>query len=166
MNRLTLRFTADMMTAAQHTAAAQPGVAPAPGLTITAERDGNSSEARVIRNTAASNSFVAGEDLEAFIVTRMPGRTQNRFFIVSGGSDGGQVPSPASLLISTRGATVRVLSTTGDVITSVQVCDTGGRLVCTASPCTTSYSFQLPAAGIYVVKAGTERVQQVKKITY
>ncbi len=104
--------------------------------------------------------------LHSGCVTRMPGRTQNRFFIVSGGSDGGQVPSPASLLISARGATVRVLSTTGDVITSVQVCDTGGRLVCTASPCTASYSFQLPAAGIYVVKAGTERVQQVKKITY
>ncbi len=68
LNQLTLKFTADMMLHTTRDANGKPrGVRPY--LSITAERDGDTSEAMVMMSSNASNNFRPGEDQETFVVS-------------------------------------------------------------------------------------------------
>lgn len=69
---LTLRFTADMMTSAKATgsmlrAPARRLSSIAPTLRIRASRNGQQSEALVIKDAEANNDYTATEDLEALV---------------------------------------------------------------------------------------------------
>ena len=235
---ITLKFNKDMMV---HTPRTVPSGTTSGGgsrlwMTISAKRDGNSSEARVIRSANASNKFLPEEDLETFIVsdissnipvvytltgrlatsinrihdfmvlpigiesnsdepatvtfqgvetlgdslmlydaktgeavplysgmvTRMPGRTQNRFFIIQG-SNLKEAIAESNLQIYGENGIIVVSSTTGQTITDVRVYDTGGRQVYVATPNSSEHRIRLPNS-VYVVKANTEDIQQVRKV--
>ena len=237
-NEITLKYTTDMMV---HTPRTVPeGTTTGGGsrlwMTISAQRDGNSSEARVMKSPSASNKFMPEEDLETFVVsditsnipvvytltgrlatsinrihdfmvlpigiesnsdepatvtfqgvetlgdslmlydaktgeavplysgmvTRMPGRTQNRFFIIQG-SNLKEAIAESNLQIYGEDGIIVVTSTTGQPITDVRVYDTGGRQVYVATPNSSEHRIRLPNS-VYVVKANTEDIQQVRKV--
>ena len=237
-NEITLKYTTDMMV---HTPRTVPeGTTTGGGsrlwMTISAQRDGNSSEARVMKSPNASNKFMPEEDLETFVVsditsnipvvytltgrlatsinrihdfmvlpigiesnsdepatvtfqgvetlgdslmlydaktgeavplysgmvTRMPGRTQNRFFIIQG-SNLKEAIAESNLQIYGENGIIVVSSTTGQTITDVRVYDTGGRQVYVATPNSSEHRIRLPNS-VYVVKANTEDIQQVRKV--
>lgn len=93
---------------------------------------------------------------------QMPGRTQNRFFIVKG-SNLEKAIDESNLQIYINDGIITVASTTGQPITEIHAYDAGGRQVYTIRPNTAKHRFRLPR-GIYVVKANTESTQQVKKV--
>ncbi len=95
--------------------------------------------------------------------TSMPGRTQNRFFIVKG-SEIEDAIAESTLQVVDIGGIVSVFSSTGDPITEVRAYDAGGRLVYRSAPGTAEHRFRLPSGGVYVVKANTEKLQRVKKL--
>lgn len=96
--------------------------------------------------------------------TRMPGRTQNRFFIVQASSIQRAI-AESSLQIYGEDGIVVVTSTTGQPITEVNVFDVGGRRVYSAKPDFSEHRFRMPK-GVYVVTAKTDALRQVKKISY
>ena len=101
--------------------------------------------------------------LHSGFITRMPGRTQNRFFIVQGSSLK-EALAESNLQIFGEDGIIVVTSTTGQPITDVRVYDAGGRQVYVAAPGRNEHRFRL-SKGIYVVKANTEDARQVKKIS-
>ena len=101
--------------------------------------------------------------LHSGFTTRMPGRTQNRFFIVKG-SEIEDAIAESTLQVVDMGGIVSVFSSTGDPITEVRAYDAGGRLVYRSAPGTAEHRFRLPSGGVYVVKANTEKLQRVKKL--
>ncbi|MCR4809947.1 MAG: T9SS type A sorting domain-containing protein [Prevotella sp.] len=101
--------------------------------------------------------------LHSGFTTRMPGRTQNRFFIVQGSSLK-EALAESNLQIFGEDGIIIVTSTTGQPITDVRVYDAGGRQVYVAAPGRNEHRFRL-SKGIYVVKANTEDARQVKKIS-
>ena len=101
--------------------------------------------------------------LHSGFTTRMPGRTQNRFFIVQGSSLK-EALAESNLQIFGEDGIIVVTSTTGQPITDVRVYDAGGRQVYVAAPGRNEHRFRL-SKGIYVVKANTEDARQVKKIS-
>lgn len=96
--------------------------------------------------------------------TRMPGRTQNRFFIVQASSIQRAI-AENSLQIYGEDGIVVVTSTTGQPITEVNVFDVGGRRVYSAKPDFGEHRFRMPK-GVYIVTANTDDLRQVKKISY
>lgn len=96
--------------------------------------------------------------------TRMPGRTQNRFFIVQASSIQRAI-AESSLQIYGEDGIVVVTSTTGQPITEVNVFDVGGRRVYSAKPDFSEHRFRMPK-GVYVVTAKTDDLRQVKKFSY
>ncbi|MBR5052095.1 MAG: T9SS type A sorting domain-containing protein, partial [Bacteroidaceae bacterium] len=96
--------------------------------------------------------------------TRMPGRTQNRFFIVQASSIQRAI-AESSLQIYGENGIVVVTSTTGQPITEVDVYDVGGRRVYSAKPDFSEHRFRMPK-GVYVVSAKTADLKQVKKFSY
>lgn len=96
--------------------------------------------------------------------TRMPGRTQNRFFIVQASSIQRAI-AESSLQIYGEDGIVVVTSTTGQPITEVNVFDVGGRRVYSAKPDFSEHRFRMPK-GVYVVTAKTDALRQVKKFSY
>ena len=96
--------------------------------------------------------------------TRMPGRTQNRFFIVQASSIQRAI-AESSLQIYGENGIVVVTSTTGQPITEVEVFDVGGRRVYSAKPDFSEHRFRMPK-GVYVVSAKTADLKQVKKFSY
>ncbi|MBR3547975.1 MAG: hypothetical protein IKN86_10510 [Bacteroidaceae bacterium] len=93
---------------------------------------------------------------------QMPGRTQNRFFIVKG-TDLKEAIDESNLQIHVDEGIITVASITGEPISEISAYDAGGRQVYGIKPNTTRHRFRLPR-GIYVVKANTESTQRVKKV--
>ena len=91
---------------------------------------------------------------------RVPGQTQNRFFIVCGTPSVGVAES--NIQIYDEGGMVHVLSTTTAPLTSVRAYDTAGRLVYSVAPNKTEYSFRLPK-GVYIIEGLTARDRKTLK---
>lgn len=91
---------------------------------------------------------------------RVPGLTQNRFFIVCGTPEVGVAES--NIQIYGEGGTIHVLSTTTAPLTGVRAYDTAGRLVYSDAPNKAEYSFRLPK-GVYVIEGLTARDRKVQK---
>lgn len=100
--------------------------------------------------------------IQSGTIMRMPGRTQNRFFIVQG-ANLQEAIDESNLQIFANGGVITVASASDKAIKEVRVFDAGGREVYVATPNRIEHSFSL-SNGIYVVKANTDSAQQVKKI--
>ena len=100
--------------------------------------------------------------LKSGTTTQMPGRTQNRFYIVKG-ENLQETIEESSLQITANNGRITVTSTTNQPITDVRVYDAGGRQVYEATPNRTKHRFSL-LEGTYVVKAKTDSIQQTKKV--
>ena len=100
--------------------------------------------------------------LKSGTTTQMPGRTQNRFYIVKG-ENLQEAIEESSLQITANNGRITVTSTTNQPITEVRVYDAGGRQVYEATPNRTKHRFSL-LEGTYVVKAKTDSIQQTKKV--
>ena len=102
------------------------------------------------------------QPLKSGTTTQMPGRTQNRFYIVKG-ENLQEAIEESSLQITASNGRITVTSTTNQPITEVRVYDAGGRQVYEATPNRTKHRFSL-LEGTYVVKAKTDFIQQAKKV--
>ena len=100
--------------------------------------------------------------LKSGVKVRMPGRTQNRFFIVKG-ENLQEAIDESNLQIFAGDGSITVSSATNQPITEVRVYDAGGRQVYVATPNRADHYFSL-SEGIYVVRAKTDSVQQTKKV--
>ena len=100
--------------------------------------------------------------LQSGTTTQMPGRTQNRFYILKG-ENLQEAIEESCLQIYVSNGKVTITSTTSQPITEVRVYDAGGRQVYEATPNRPKHRFNL-LKGTYVVKAKTDSVQQVKKV--
>ncbi len=240
LNEVTVTFTTDMMDTVDRTPPTtpepDPGTDPVrPYLSIRAQRDGFSSEARVELSPGASNTFLPEEDMETFVVSditssipvvytltgrlatsinrlnhfnslplgiesgsndpailtfngvesigtdvqlydalqktiiplkdglqvRVPGATQNRYFLITGLADEAIAESSIQMMPDKGG--VRVLSTSGEPISSILIYDIAGRLVMRSTPGLADCWLSLHR-GVYAVKAATDNCQQLKKI--
>ncbi|MBQ9232035.1 MAG: hypothetical protein IJ190_12805 [Prevotella sp.] len=243
VSQVDVTFTADMMVAGREntspvvleTIVPESDHGESRYLNILAERDGNTSEARVYVSETASNTFKVEEDLETFVVegvtndipvvytltgrlatsvnrlhdfrslpigiesnsydavtltftgvetlgqelrlydaleqqitplkegskVRVPGSTQNRYYIVTGPLEEAVAESNIQVIPHVGGA--RVLSTTTAPLTYVAAYDLGGRLLYRANPGVANYEVPLPK-GVAVVKAATEKCQVTKKV--
>ena len=93
---------------------------------------------------------------------RVPGSTQNRYFLVSS-IDMQKALDEANIVITPQQHSVNVISTTSAPLTSVLIYDLAGRQMVKVNPASTEATIQLPK-GTYVVKAATDGNQQVKKV--
>ena len=100
--------------------------------------------------------------LKSGMKKQMPGRTQNRFFIVKG-ENLKEALDESNLQIYVNDGIITVVSATGQPITEIHAYDPSGRQVYTIKPNCAKHRFRLPD-GIYVVKANTDDTQQVKKV--
>ena len=100
--------------------------------------------------------------LKSGMKVRMPGRTQNRFFIVKG-ENLQEAIDESNLQIFASDGSITVTSATNQPITEVRAYDAGGRQVYVATPNRADHHFSL-SEGIYVVRAKTDSVQQTKKV--
>lgn len=91
------------------------------------------------------------------------GQTQNRYYLVSSLNEE-KVAEETHLQIFTEGLTAKVIASTAEPITSVRCFDMSGRLIHTATPQTSEYSFSLPKADIYIIEAQTEKDRKTKKV--
>lgn len=91
------------------------------------------------------------------------GQTQNRYYLVSSLNEE-KVAEETHLQIFTEGLTAKVIASTAEPITSVRCFDMSGRLIHTATPQTSEYSFTLPKADIYIIEAQTEKDRKTKKV--
>ena len=101
--------------------------------------------------------------LESGMKFTVSGQTQNRYYLVRT-LNMEEAKEETHLLIFTEGLTARVIASTEEPVTSVRCFDTAGRLVLTASPQTADFSFNLPAAGVYVIEAHTEKDHKTRKV--
>ena len=101
--------------------------------------------------------------LESGMTLQVSGQTQNRYYIVSSMTKE-EAAAETHLQIFTEGLTARVIASTAEPITSVRCYDASGRLVHTASPQTTEYSFNISDAGVYIIEAQTEKDRKTKKV--
>ena len=93
---------------------------------------------------------------------QMPGRTQNRFFIVKG-SNLEKAIDESNLQIYINDGIITVVSATGQPITEIHAYDPSGRQVYTIKPNCAKHRFRLPD-GIYLIKANTDETRKVKKV--
>ena len=100
--------------------------------------------------------------LKSGMKVRMPGRTQNRFFIVKG-ENLQEAIDESNLQIFASDGNITVISATNQPITEVRAYDTSGRQVYVATPNNTEHHFCL-SEGTYVVRAKTDSIQQTKKV--
>ena len=100
--------------------------------------------------------------LESGMKFTVSGQTQNRYYLVRS-LDIDEAAAETHLQIFTEDLTARVIASTEEPVTSVRCFDTAGRLVLTASPQTADFSFSLPAAGVYVIEAHTEKDHKTRK---
>lgn len=91
------------------------------------------------------------------------GQTQNRYYLVRS-LDQKEAAEETHIQIFTKGLVATVIASTAEPITNVRCFDTAGRLVYSASPQMAEYSFNLPAAGIYIIEAQTEADHKTKKV--
>ena len=100
--------------------------------------------------------------LKSGMKVRMPGRTQNRFFIVKG-ENLQEAIDESKLQIFASDGSITVSSATNQPITEVRAYDTSGRQVYVATPNNAEHHFCL-SEGTYVVRAKTDSIQQTKKV--
>ena len=91
---------------------------------------------------------------------RVPGLTQNRYFLVCGTPSVGVAES--NIQIYGESGQVHVVSTTTTPLTSVRAYDTTGRLVYADAPEKSDYLFSLPK-GVFIIEATTEKDRKVQK---
>ena len=91
------------------------------------------------------------------------GQTQNRYYLVRS-LNKKDAAEETHLQIFTEGLTAKVIASTAEPILSVRCFDTAGRLIHSASPQSTEYSFTLPRTGIYIIEAETENDRKTKKV--
>ena len=91
------------------------------------------------------------------------GQTQNRYYIVRSLIQK-EAADETHLQIFTEGLTAKVIASTAEPITNVRCYDTVGRLIHSANPQTSEYSFTLPTAGIYIIDAETENDRKTVKL--
>ena len=101
--------------------------------------------------------------LESGMKVTVSGQTQNRYYIVRSLNQK-EVAEETHLQIFTEGLTAKVIASTAEPITDVRCFDTAGRLIHSANPQTTEYSFSLPAKGIYIIEAQTGNDRKTVKL--
>ena len=101
--------------------------------------------------------------LESGMKITVSGQTQNRYYLVRS-LDQKEAAAETHLQIFTEGLTAKVIASTAEPITSVRCYDTAGRLIHSATPQTSEYSFTLPTAGIYIINAETENDRKTVKL--
>ena len=101
--------------------------------------------------------------LESGMQFSVSGQTQNRYYLIRS-LDQKEAAEETHIQIFTKGLVATVIASTAEPITNVRCFDTAGRLVYSASPQTAEYSFNLPAAGIYIIEAQTEADHKTKKV--
>ena len=101
--------------------------------------------------------------LKSGMTVSVSGQTQNRYYIVRSLIQE-EAAAETHLQIFTEGLTAKVIASTAEPITSVRCFDTAGRLIHSAAPQTSEYSFTLPMAGVYIIEAKTENDRKTKKV--
>ena len=101
--------------------------------------------------------------LESGMKITVSGQTQNRYYLVRS-LDQKEAAAETHLQIFTEGLTAKVIASTAEPITSVRCYDTAGRLIHSATPQTSEYSFTLPTAGIYIINAETDNDRKTVKL--
>lgn len=101
--------------------------------------------------------------LESGMKITVSGQTQNRYYLVRS-LDQKEAAEETHLQIFTEGLTAKVIASTAEPITSVRCYDTAGRLIHSATPQTSEYSFTLPTAGIYIINAETDNDRKTVKL--
>lgn len=101
--------------------------------------------------------------LTSGMTVSVSGQTQNRYYIVRSLIQE-EAAAETHLQIFTEGLTAKVIASTAEPITSVRCYDTAGRLIHSATPQTSEYSFTLPTAGIYIINAETENDRKTVKL--
>lgn len=101
--------------------------------------------------------------LESGMQFTVSGQTQNRYYLVTSLNQE-KVAEETHLQIFTVGLVAKVIASTAEPILHVRCFDLGGRQVHMASPKSPEYSFNLPAAGVYIIEAETENDHKVMKV--
>ncbi len=101
--------------------------------------------------------------LESGMQFTVSGQTQNRYYLVTSLNQE-KVAEETHLQIFTVGLVAKVIASTAEPILHVRCFDLGGRQVHMASPQSPEYSFNLPAAGVYIIEAETENDHKIMKV--
>lgn len=101
--------------------------------------------------------------LESGMQVSVSGQTRNRYYLVRSLSKE-EAAAETHIQIFTEGLTAKVVASTAEPIVSVRCFDTAGRLIHSASPQSTEYSFTLPISGVYIIEAETENDRKTKKL--
>lgn len=101
--------------------------------------------------------------LESGMKLTVSGQTQNRYYLVHTLIQE-EAAEETHLQVFIKGKTVKVIASTDEPILSVSAYNVGGSQVHTASPQAPEYSFDLPGAGVYLIKAETEEDHKVIKV--
>lgn len=101
--------------------------------------------------------------LESGMAFKVSGQTQNRYYLVRGLNQK-EAAEETHLQIFTEGLTAKVIASTAEPIVLVRCFDTAGRLIYSAEPQTSEYSFTLPRTGIYIIEAETENDHKTMKV--
>lgn len=101
--------------------------------------------------------------LESGMQVSVSGQTQNRYYLVRS-LNKEEAAAETHIQIFTEDLTAKVIASTAEPIVSVRCFDTAGRLIHSASPQSTEYSFTLPVAGVYIIEAETENDRKTKKL--
>lgn len=99
--------------------------------------------------------------LKSGVKVRVPGSTQNRFFIVTEMTESAK--AECDIQIQPHAVGAKVISTSGEPLTHVWVYDMGGRLIFEDNPGFADYTIELQK-GVYVIKATNGESQNTKKI--
>ena len=100
--------------------------------------------------------------LESGMSFKVSGQTQNRYYLVRSLNQK-EAAEETHLQIFTEGLTAKVIASTAEPIVVVRCFDTAGRLIYSAEPQTSEYSFSLPRTGIYIIEAQTENDRKTMK---
>ncbi len=101
--------------------------------------------------------------LESGMKFTVSGQTQNRYFLVRSLSLE-EAAAESNVQIFGRQRQVSVVASTEEPIVSVRCTDAAGRLVYTAEPQVSTFSFALPTSGVYIIEAKTEKDRATRKI--
>ena len=101
--------------------------------------------------------------LQSGMKLTVSGQTQNRYYLVHTLIQE-EAAEETHLQVFIKGKTVKVIASTDEPILSVSAYNVGGSQVHTASPQAPEYSFDLPSAGVYLIKAETESDHKVIKV--
>ena len=101
--------------------------------------------------------------LQSGMKLTVSGQTQNRYYLVHTLIQE-EAAEETHLQVFIKGKTVKVIASTDEPILSVSAYNVGGSQVHTASPQAPEYSFDVPGAGVYLIKAETENDHKVIKV--